>query len=262
MNRYAYRNWLRDLFGECVFSRYGKYLHSVTDIVDGMNITYDFDTNIGRTMYFEGGFEKKEIEFCRKYIKSNSIVLDIGANIGLHSINFSKVVKEGLVFSFEPSSEVFGLLLKNVKDINNIVPVNIGISDSKTITDFYIASDNAYSSLKDTKRKEIKKAVKVVCFPLDEFFKGLKLDNIDFIKIDVEGFEQSVIEGMQWLLEKHRPVVFCEIYKGTNSNEDPERTVDTLIEKGYDAFVFDGGKLVKYEKHVDRFYNYFFLPKT
>ena len=67
---------------------------------------------------------------------------------------------------------------------------------------------------------------------------------------------------MRWLIEKYKPVIFCEIYKGTDSNEDPERTVRHLIDKGYEALVFDGEKLVNFKRHDDRFYNYFFLPRT
>lgn len=262
MNKYKFRKFVSSLFWGGIFSVYKRLNQYMTDRIDGTKFTYNLNTEIGSKLYLEGEFEKKEIALCQKYIKRNSIVLDIGANIGIHSIYFSRIAKEGLVFSFEPSPETFRLLLKNVMNSSNILPINIGVSNFKNIADFYMASDNAYSSLKDTKRKEIKKIVKVICFTLDDFFKGLNLSNIDFVKIDVEGFEQSVLEGMHWIMEEYHPVIFCEIYKGTNSNEDPEKTINYLIDKGYDAFIFDGNNLVNYEKHVDKFYNYFFLSKV
>lgn len=241
---------------------YGRFRRYVTDIIDGSPITFDINTDIGSSLFFSGTFEKKEIDLCRRFIKKDSIVLDIGANIGIHSIHFSRMAEEGLVISFEPSPETFSVLLRNVRNFANILPINIGLSNSNSVADFYVADDNAYSGLKDTRRKEIKKIVKVFCFTLDEFLMGQNLKSIDFIKIDVEGLEQSVLEGMGRITEKYHPVIFCEIYKGVNSNEDPEKTVNYLIGKGYDALVFDGNGLIKYERHNDRFYNYLFLPRV
>jgi FkbM family methyltransferase len=232
-----------------------------TDIIEGRKITYNPYTDIGHELFFHGTFEKDELDLCKKYIKEDSIVLDIGANIGLHSIFYSRIAEKGLVLSFEPSHETFMLLLKNTYGIINILPINVALSDSTMITKFFIASDNAYSSLKDTNRKRITNLQKTLSFKLDDLVLNMNLSRIDFIKIDVEGFEQQVLEGMNHTIEVYRPVIFCEIYKGTSSNEDPDKTVTFLLEKKYDAFIFDGKNLIPYSKHDDRLYNYFFLPR-
>ena len=228
----------------------------------GHQISYDPYSDIGGQLFSSGAFEKKEMALCKEYISETSIVLDIGANIGLHSIYFSILAKDGCILSFEPSLATFSILVGNVANITNIVPINLAINAEGKIANFYHTSDNAYSSLMDTKRKEVISVIKVPCMRVDDVVSGLHLDRVDFVKIDVEGLEFEVLKGMVEVISKYQPVIFCEIYKGKHSNQQPDETVQLLIEKGYRALVMSEGKLVDYEKHNDRLYNYLFLPKA
>jgi FkbM family methyltransferase len=260
MNKFKFRLILNNLLGGKLLLIYKMFNVYATDFIDNQKIYYDPNTDIGTSLFFNGSFEKNELDICRKYIKENSIVVDIGANIGIHSIYFSQIAKKGLVLAFEPALEPYSLMLSNIKDIDNILPVNLAVSNSDQIADFYITTDNAYSSLKDTKRKTIKNIKRIICCKLDDLMLGLNLDHIDFVKIDVEGFEHNVLEGMQKIIEIHRPVIFCEIYQGTDSNNYPEETIKFISNLGYNAFIVEGDKLAKYIKHDDIHHNYFFLP--
>jgi FkbM family methyltransferase len=232
----------------------------VSDNICGNQITYDPNTDIGNTLFFSGEFERKELEICKQYISETSIVLDIGANIGIHSIYFSKLAKKGYVLALEPSIETFGFLLRNIANEHNIVPINIAADDEGRIASFFQASDNAYSSLKDTRRKKIIRVVKVPCIKIDDVVSGLKLGRVDFVKIDVEGTEHNVLRGMKEVISKYKPIIFCEIYEGQSSNRHPDETVSFLVEKGYRAYVIRDDRIVEYKKHNDVFYNYLFLP--
>jgi len=262
MDKYTFRSGLNKIFGGHLLTLRKILKKHVTDDVYGRKLTYNPNTDIGATLFFCGAFEKKELELCSNYIKKDSIIIDIGANIGLHSIYFSQFASEGLVISFEPARDTFNMLLRNILDSDNILPINAGVSDRTNIADFYVASDNAYSSLKDTKRKDIVKRQRILCFKLDDLFEKLQLERIDFIKIDVEGLEQNVLQGMRGVIDTYQPIIFCEIYKGTNSNEHPEETIRLIANRGYEVFVFDGNTLFPYEKHDDRFYNYLFIPES
>jgi len=262
MIKHKIRKALNLLFGKKLLKAYETLSVQVRDEFGGRKITYDPNTDIGKGLFFSGKFEEKELELCKNFIKNDSVVLDVGANIGLHSISFSRLVPDGLVVSFEPSRDTFGLLLNNVQGINNILPLNIGVSDKTQIAEFYVASDNAYSSLKDTGRKEIRGKICVLCMCLDDLLPKLTLQKIDFVKIDVEGFEQKVLEGMESTIKKYRPTIFCEIYQGVNSNKDPNLTIKFITDMLYDAYVFTNEQLHPYEKHDDTFYNYLFIPKT
>lgn len=230
------------------------------DCIYGRKIIYNPYTDIGGILFFKGQFEENELSICKQYIAQDSIVLDIGANIGLHSVYFSNLASNGLVLAFEPAPQTFALLLKNI-GTSRIIPVNIGLSDITGIVDFYEASDDAYSGLKDTKRKPIKNVRKILVFELDKLFEHQPIRRIDFVKIDVEGYEHNVLLGMQKIIDIYRPVIFCEIYQGTNSNSHPDKTVSLLTSKGYSAFVMVSTRLVPYEKHTDTLYNYLFVPR-
>lgn len=254
------RRFVNRLTGGRLIAIYRKLGCHITDQYLGQQFTYDPSTDIGKLLFFSGEFERSDMELCKDYISENSIVLDIGANIGLHSIYFSGLAKEGCVLAFEPSLETFCLLAKNVAHISNIVPIDLAVSNKGMIADFFHTSDNAYSSLMDTKRKEVVSVIKVPCITVDDVVSGLCLDRVDFVKIDVEGMEFSVLRGMAEVISKYQPVIFCEIYKGTHSNQQPEETIRYLQESGYRAHVICDGMLVEYESHNDIFYNYLFLP--
>lgn len=84
---------------------------------------------------------------------------------------------------------------------------------------------------------------------------------VDLIKIDVEGLEMHVLSGMREFIAIHRPVIFCEIFGGQQSNPDPASTVRFCVSLGYDAFVLSGAQLIPAGPHRDQFYNYFFIPR-
>lgn len=228
----------------------------------GYRIKYQLNTDIGFLLFFKGSFEENDLNVCRKFLNKNSIILDIGANIGLHSLYFSSIATNGYVYSFEPSRKTFNLLDQNLSNIKNVLPINVGLGKETQILEFLETTDNAFSSFKDTKRKPIKAKSMVLCCKLDDIIKLLNLNTINFIKIDVEGFEQEVIEGMNEVILKYKPIIFCEIYKGDNSNLNPEKTINTVYQYGYNVYVIGDNTLNEYKEHSDYFQNYLFIPKT
>lgn len=260
MNKYELRKLSNRLLRHRLINLYNACFTTISDNIDGHKIHYQLNTDIGEKLFFDGHFEKEEISICEKFLSKNSIVLDVGANIGIHSLYFSKIAKEGMILAIEPSPKTYNILLRNIYGKKNIIPLNIAIADSTSILDFYEAEDNAYSSLKDTRRKRIKTVHPVVAFSIDQLLSNLYLEQIDLVKIDVEGLEQLVLEGMTDTIAKYKPCIFCEIYKGENSNLRPEGTVDFVCAEGYSAFVVSDGELLPYHSHDDQHYNYVFLP--
>lgn len=213
-------------------------------------------------LLLSGRFEAHAIALCANYVRTDGVVLDIGANIGVHSVQFADLVPEGKVICVEPARTTFDYLLRNIGPLRNVVPLNVALSNISGVLTLFVAADNAYSGLKDTYRKPILGHENVACFRADELLKPLLMETrVDLIKIDVEGFEHQVLEGMRELVALHRPVIFCEIFGGSNSNPDPQGTVDFCVSLGYDALVLDGQALRPVAIHDDRFYNYFFIPR-
>lgn len=228
-----------------------------------LNISYELKTDIGDSLYLRGTFEEEELVLLKNLAKSkeNPIIFDIGANIGFHSIVIAEANPKAKIYSFEPSISTRKILDYNIKNKHLEKQVKIlpfAVSDSIGKASFYQTDDNAYSSLKDTQRKEVIDKIEVDVITIDEFMIREKLNQIDLIKIDVEGFDTEVIKGGLKTFVEYRPDIFIEIYKGINSNPDPLETINLLLNIGYKAFLIVDGKLTPFVEHSDILYNYYF----
>jgi FkbM family methyltransferase len=229
--------------------------------IGGHRFHFDASTGIGRSLLVTGQFERHALDQCSRFIRNDSVIIDVGANVGVHTVHFAHCAPSGRVISIEPSRSTLQYLLRNVAHLVNVVPLNIALSDTTGIKNFFVASDNAYSGLKDTKRKTILHEEAVACFTGDEILLPLCANGrVDLIKIDVEGLELEVLRGLRVIISRHRPVIFCEIFGGVQSNPDPEATVRYCTSLGYEAFTLRGKELVPSRSHDDRLYNYFFIP--
>lgn len=216
---------------------------------------------IGQRIYFDGAFEETYLKICSQYLKRDSIIFDIGANIGIHSVFFSNIALDGKIYSFEPSLSTYQLLLKNTFSHKNIIPINSAVSDQTSITRFFDCDDNALSSLKDTQRSNIQSTYDVLCYKLDDFLDFFPISKLDFIKIDVEGFEYEVLRGMKNAVMKFKPIIFCEVYGGKNSNKNPEATLKYIEDLNYKVFNITESGMIEYKVHLDNEPNYLFVPK-
>jgi len=154
-------------------------------------------------------YEEPLLLRIKKYIKPNSFIIDIGSNIGNHAVFFGKILDAKKIYCFEPQKEMFDILLKNL-ELNNLSKNSkcypIGIGDKKSKARLLIKNRKnlgGTSLLEDN-------AGKIKIMPLDNIKLKLK---VDFIKIDVEGFERKVIFGATNILIKDKPILLIEIQK-------------------------------------------------
>ncbi len=141
--------------------------------------------------------DNKEISFIKENLKSGSIFVDIGSNIGYYSLIASKIVgNEGLVLSIEPNKVVYKKLIRNIS-LNkafNIKALNVGISDKEEILRLTpTARENSGTNSFVQNSIEGMKSQVVECVILLSLLKKEKVDHIDFLKLDIEGFEFQVL---------------------------------------------------------------------
>jgi len=102
---------------------------------------------ITQKIILDGWFEKRELYAVENFFESNQldrkICVDVGANIGNHSLFFSRIFEK--VYSFEPLTEVFKLLEINASSTNNVIAQNIGLSDKKESLRAFVDKDNMMS---------------------------------------------------------------------------------------------------------------------
>jgi FkbM family methyltransferase len=150
-----------------------------------------------------GTYEKSEAKVMEEKIKGGNIVVDVGANIGLHTLNMARIVGNTVqVFAFEPDPSNFKILGKNVKVNNykNIILEQKAVGDKHGRATLYHA-DNPGMHRIFPQTKQAKGQVQVELTSLDKYFIDSNLvDKINFIKIDIEGLEFSVLKGMENIL--------------------------------------------------------------
>ena len=173
---------------------------------------YPWDV-IQRTIVNTSNFFERDILYSLlKYLPKNATVLDVGANIGNHSVFFATIGGAKRVIAFEPIPESFRMLKKNIKinkidDIVTVFNLGLGSYNSDGEIDF-MASDNIGGT--SIKASETKNKYTVSIVALDQF--KLDIKKLDFIKIDVEGFEIEALKGMKNIIKKYKPIIFIESF--------------------------------------------------
>ena len=154
-------------------------------------------------------YEESEAKIMEEKIKVGSIVVDVGANIGLHTLNMARIVgNTGQVFAFEPDPSNFEILEENVKINNyqNIILEEKAVGDKHGRVTLY-QSDHPGNHRLFPQTKQAKGEVEVELTSLDKYFIDSNLaEKISFIKIDVEGLEFSVLNGMKNILKNNKKI--------------------------------------------------------
>jgi FkbM family methyltransferase len=161
-------------------------------------------------------FEPDNIALLKLLCDEDSRVLDVGANIGMTALAFSQTCPRGQIAAIEPVPRTFRSLQRNVSEagVSNVKIFNFALGSStgsllmqghpsnfacSFIADNYtIPASDHFSCEVPVKR-------------LDEIFSELSLDRLDFMKVDVEGFELEVFAGAKEILNTFKPIVFLEM---------------------------------------------------
>lgn len=150
---------------------------------------------------------------AEKYLKKDSIYFDVGANIGVTAVSMAKYLDMGLVYAFEPS-HAYNYLKENVQSnfLDNVHLANIALGEKEGEIEFQVPRCSAHSHrLTDTNYEPNSNLTQIVKLSkLDTIVKEINLKRLDFVKIDVEGFESNVIEGCNNLIKQFNPIFFLE----------------------------------------------------
>lgn len=197
-------------------------------IVQGSKMYLGKNDNYNLSIY--GVYEPRETELVKNEIKKGNTVIDIGASIGYYTLLFSQLVGEtGKVFGFESSHLRFPILKKNVilNGYANIILENKAVSNT-----------NGEAVIFGEQSKTI---------TLNNYFQN-KDKRIDFIKMDVEGHEKHVFEGMTDILaENHNLKILFEYHPQTLAeyNTNPRDLLELVESAGFKMYdILQNNKLV------------------
>lgn len=161
----------------------------------------------------DDGFEPHMVRLFKSLANKSKIIIDIGANIGCTALLFGGISEK--VYAFEPSPTTFRFLEKNIAQSGrtNIVCYNFGLgSQAGESTLTFAPSNRSGAFVSNQTKASIGHTVESIKIKtLDEVVKSHNFEQIDLIKIDVEGFEEHVIRGGKVSLAHYLPRVVLEL---------------------------------------------------
>jgi FkbM family methyltransferase len=169
--------------------------------------------------------------------KKGDIVIDIGAHIGRYTITSSKQVgNTGKVVAIEADPENFEILKKNIdlNNLTNVLPLHYAVFSTATRIKLYEQSASAkYNSVMLTRAAKTKNYVEVNADTLDSILKHNGINQVNWIKIDVEGAEFEVLKGSTETLSGENISLFLEIHN-INDPSHYHNVVDFLKYRNFE----------------------------
>lgn len=185
-------------------------------------------------LFFEQNYV---VSYLKDYILQSKVILDIGAHCGSHTILYKKLNPEVQVYSFEPQSKMYNLLVKNIEDngLDKVYPYNNAVGDYTGRVEMNGYSTDGANSMKKLAYggEDLFNLGGVQIGSGGESVQMVKIDELkmpccDFVKIDVEGYEPHVIEGAKLTIQICRPVISYEV--NHKSSDRATRTATELLE--------------------------------
>jgi FkbM family methyltransferase len=198
-------NRIRDNKKHRRFCEYAAFLKSNRDflekkISEKITIRLFKKANLSRELYCYG-FEEAEMQFLKRYLKEKDVVFDIGANIGLFTLISSEYIGAGgMIYAFEPTPQTYSWLEQNCRanNLQNVILNQLAVSDKDGTIEFHLSAEgfDAFNSIVRPSKGSNYITQTVNCLTLDSYIEKNNLSGkIQIIKIDVEGFEISLLNG-------------------------------------------------------------------
>lgn len=223
---------------------------TVVATLDGITYELDLNETIDSAIYYEGCFEPDTTHAITRLCGPGMTVLDVGANIGAHTLRFARLVgPEGRVIAFEPMASAFSRLRRNVglNAFHNITLEKLALSNTtRSDQEVALACSWPLSGVDDSllhpihRGRAMRDTVDFVT--LDDYVRTKDVDRVDLIKLDVDGHEYKVVRGAAETLRRHRPLLIMElgVYSLAEAGDDIADLVSVLSHLGYHFYAEKG----------------------
>jgi len=202
---------------------------------NGLNYELDLSQLIDARIYYEGEFEPETSSLFRRLVKPGMIVFDIGANVGAHALPLAKLVgPSGHVYMFEPTDWALKKLQKNLSlnpDLSHVTVERSVLSDQDVSGQQYsIRSQWQADGVEGAEEKGV-----IDHLTLDTYCVSHGIEQVDFIKLDVDGFETRILRGGMKMLESRHPILLVEMsdYWQQEAGDSAEAMIGILDRIGY-----------------------------
>jgi FkbM family methyltransferase len=165
----------------------------------------------------KGSMEPHFHEITNVLINRNDIILDVGANIGTHSVILARKAKLGRVYAFEPQSVAFSILQNNIiyNQLSNVIALHYAISalDNHTVSmdNFSFVGGGGIINNGSLRLSNFKNDNVIGEVSLSRTIDSFNFKSVNFIKMDIQGSEVMALSGAKKTIKKSRPIIFIEI---------------------------------------------------
>lgn len=199
-------NYYKDNYTVPYVKDFTEYLNACPTRYNPAFYAYKTDGIIGASLAYYGEYTEHELMLLRNFTNSETIVYDIGANIGYHTVGLAKTSKR--VYAFEPNEKNLRLLHINTAHDNNVEILECAVSDAvgtTNISNFELGTMGNYGECKLSNEGQPCHKTSI-----DHMVENNQIEPPHLIKIDVEGHEYEVFKGMENTVKNHLPVIFYE----------------------------------------------------
>jgi len=177
---------------------------------NGLNWRVDVSDYIGHCAFF--GLDRS-MKALFELARPDSVVLDIGVNLGWTALNLGKLCSRGQVFGFEPDPENFDRFMVNMhlNQLPNVSVSPVALCAGAGKVSMHVPTPSNRGGNRIANATQEAAALDIPMMTADEFVAQHSLARVDLVKIDTEGYELQVLRGASGLLTRFRPVLFVEI---------------------------------------------------
>lgn len=196
-----------------------RYWCGVIGRFDGLRFAVDTRDHIARSVLENGTYEPHVTAFIERHVGPGAVCVDGGANIGVHTLTMARLAgPAGRVVSFEPNLLVAKILLRNLalNDLRNVVVRREALGSETTALALRVplstSSEGGNAGLASLVALETgHETVTVPVVRLDVLAEELGVQRVDFVKLDLQGFEPQGLMGMRDIVARDRPLVILEV---------------------------------------------------
>ena len=175
-----------------------------------------------------------------KELKKGMTCLDVGGNIGYYTLLESQIVgNDGKVIAIEPSPPNFQHLKKNleIQDTANVDAYNFAAGDKDGEVNFLVYQEsNGSFTIPDGETTNLPgELIKVPAKRMDTFLDELNVKHVDFVRMDVEGYESHIIQGMTNTIKTSKPMFQIEVHASLMGKEGTKQFLKEFQNHGYEA---------------------------
>ena len=222
--------------------RYTDLSNSHTIRVNGYDIkTMPNDKGISAELLKFGTHEPITTKLLSKYLKDGMTCLDVGSNIGYYVFLESNLVgKSGKVIAIEPSPQNFKVLNENLalQKNSNIELFNFACGNEDGEAVLQISNRSNLSRVKDDYKnsndRNITNEIKIQLRKIDSFLNEKKINRLDLIRMDTEGYELKIYPGMRETIKKFKPMISMEVHRSILGSEGTIKLLKLLQDDGYE----------------------------